>query len=472
MYQLSQRTGVSVPELDELKKAAAESGVGFEAVSSAIRRLSRSLGDLRTSGRDSNESLDVLNLTMTDLQGLSFADQFELIGSRIAALGDHSQQTSTTMSLMGRSADELIPIFRNLGEARERAREGRLMSPEDAARAFDLSVAFEKLDRAYKALSRGIGSALSPAFTPVLKILTEAQKAIGDWVRQNESLVQAIGWTVAGLGVAASGIASFVSAVMIAKVLIGGLSASFVALGSVAAAAWAVVTSPVTIIAAALAGLAFVAFDLGSTFREVGALISETWGGVVDAFKSGDLALAGRIGLAGLKLAWVEFKNWFMNVWEDLPGAIGRVWDRILSFFGSAIDWLKGRWQAFLDWLTGSGSGAAEPMPSIQRSPAEQRQDEIAAARQELTDLLDQARQQREETDNALRRRLDNADGPAATATQGGTRGTFNASAAFGLVGGRNPVVEAVQQQTSIQREQLRRQQQIEENTRQGARFQ
>jgi hypothetical protein len=449
MFMLARRTGASAQELDELKKAAQESGIGFDAVSGGVRRMQRAIGGLQQAGKDSDETLSMLGLTVAELAPLAIADRMELIGQRIAGLGDQSQQTAAAMALFGKSGDELIPMFANLAEARGRAREGGVMTNVDAARAFELSRAFESLDRAFSGVKKAIGSALAPAFTPVLNLISGIVKSVKDWIKENEGLVQAIGWTIGILSTIGAILGTIATAFGVGSMIVSGLGAAFAAIGSVIGAVIGVLgalLSPFVLIAAAIGGIIYLVGDLGSTFSYFGELASEVWGGVVDAIRAGDLELAGRIAMLGLRIVWLEFKNWFMGIWEDIPGFFGRIWDRILNIFGQAVTWLQGRWQAFMNWLAGTGSSAPTRRPGGENVPPNvARQRELQEARDQLRALIGQARQGREVRDRELAAQLDRPDGVAAGASSAGVRGTFNPFAVAGLVGrASDPVVAAL----------------------------
>ncbi len=337
------------------------------------------------------------------------------------------------------------------------------------ALAKDLADAFDRLKKATEATFNTIGRVLAPAFIPFLEILIDAEKAFAKFIEENQAVVQAIGAVVgigATLAAVLAGVAAVVSGV---SAVLGPLAAGFSALAGIVtgafgliAAAVTFVLSPIGLVIAAIAALMYVALELGTVFRNLGQLISQAWGGIMDAFRAGDLALAWDIALAGLKIAWLEFKNWFMGVWDDIPGFFARVWDRILQAFNSAVGWLRAKWQEFMNWLSGSAGPAAGPRP-IPTTPADrsaERANEIARARQEFQELIARAGRQRATVEADRRRRYEEGLGQGGD----GARGTFSAFAVGGLVGSLgNPVVRALENLTSLQREELARLQRIAE---------
>ena len=134
------------------------------------------------------------------------------------------------------------------------------------------------------------------------------------WIGQNKSLIA----TVAGIGagiVAAvgAGLAAFAvisGAVSLFGLVITGVTAAVGALGAVIG----FIASPIGLAVVAVAGLATwlgylvsqnetVRSAFSSAFGEIKEIVGDTFGGIVDALKAGDIGLAGKIAMAGLKSA-------------------------------------------------------------------------------------------------------------------------------------------------------------------------
>lgn len=424
-------------------------------------------------------------------------------------------------------------MFRDIEAARGRARDGGLMTAADAERAFQLSIAFEKLERASKSVFKVIGAALAPAFTPVLNALTSGHKALAEWVKNNESLVQAVGWSVAGLALLAAGIAGVVTAVTIGGSVIAGFVAAIKAIVGTIVAAFGLLTSPITVVIGLIAGLGYwwatstetgqrAINHLRGVFQNASAFMGTVWGGVVDAIKAGDLGLAARVGMAGIKLAWnqvmdylaarySEFDKWFASEFgisfSDVIAGIKTAWVEAMAFLRSAwvltvnafqvIGEAIGNWIG--DWMNDLNSispdvaltsrlqaRGSQRVADLERAADITRQfAEIEARRLaglhaielgrganpfargpddgqdwwELEAALHEAATRRAAVENRFG---DPDDGTMAAALGQGVRGTFNGGVAFGLAGpGVSPVVAAVDRGNELMRQNNQLMQQV-----------
>ncbi len=106
MYDMSQRTGVSVEALARFKKAAATSGTDIDAVSKALGKLSKGMYEAAQSGKGPTaEALKALGISATDAAGkLKTADQVTLeISNKFKAMPDGVEKTALAMQLFGKA---------------------------------------------------------------------------------------------------------------------------------------------------------------------------------------------------------------------------------------------------------------------------------------------------------------------------------------------------------------------------------
>jgi hypothetical protein len=77
MFNLSQKTGVSVEALARFKKAASTSGTDVETVSKALRKLSKGMFDAAQTGKGPTaNALNMLGVSATDASGkLRYCDE-------------------------------------------------------------------------------------------------------------------------------------------------------------------------------------------------------------------------------------------------------------------------------------------------------------------------------------------------------------------------------------------------------------
>lgn len=111
LHNLSQETGVAAGDLQVLQQVAAEVGVSQQAVTMALRRTSRMVGELAQGTPAAVKAFDALGLKLGDLAGRSTADQFKIISDRIAGLPKEMQAVAA-IDIFGRSGQGLLNFMR------------------------------------------------------------------------------------------------------------------------------------------------------------------------------------------------------------------------------------------------------------------------------------------------------------------------------------------------------------------------
>lgn len=139
---LSRRTGVAVADLATLQQAFSDSGVEPQRAGKAINDLQRRIAEAARGMGEGRQALKDLNLEGSEVARLSPADQFDLIGRRIAAIENPAQRAAVAVKLLGQSGTDLIPLFASKG-AIDDARESLGKLPEVLQRN---SAEFERID--------------------------------------------------------------------------------------------------------------------------------------------------------------------------------------------------------------------------------------------------------------------------------------------------------------------------------------
>lgn len=200
LQDMSDRTGLSVKSLSELKYAAGQTGTSLEVVEKAARKMQKD-------GIDPNRIFE-------------FAKQ-------IAAIKDPTAQAQAAMERFGKSGTLLLPMLRDLEGLRDRAHElGLVMTPETARAADKFGDAMDDIKASVTALAVQVGAALAPALTSLAEALASSTATISKWVGENNKLVVsvaiagpaliAVGAIVSGVGDAIIGITAAVKGLRIA----------------------------------------------------------------------------------------------------------------------------------------------------------------------------------------------------------------------------------------------------------------
>jgi len=175
MYDLSQRTGVSVEALARFRKAASTSGTDIDAVAKSLTRLSRGMFEAATTGKGAAaDALKALGISAKDARGnIKSADAVTLeIANRFKAMPDGVNKTALAMDLFGKSGDKLIPML-NMGGAAIDSLSVK-MTKAFAERADEYSDKLAILSGKVGALGADLAIALLPALNAVTDALTAA----------------------------------------------------------------------------------------------------------------------------------------------------------------------------------------------------------------------------------------------------------------------------------------------------------
>jgi hypothetical protein len=171
---LSKQTGVAVADLATLRQAFADNGVDASRVGKSVNDLQRRIADAARGMGEGKQALRDLNLEAAEVARMSPADQFDLIGKRIAAIENPAQRTAIAVKLLGESGVTLMPLFAS-GGAIDDAKIALGQLPEVLQRN---AVEFERIDTLLgripnksKQFFAGLGDQLAGYLTQPLETL-------------------------------------------------------------------------------------------------------------------------------------------------------------------------------------------------------------------------------------------------------------------------------------------------------------
>jgi hypothetical protein len=171
LYKAAQKVGVGVKELSALKFAAEQSGVGFDALQTAMGKLNKNLADVENGTTEAAKALRSLGITGAD----SPAVAIEKLSAAFAVMPDGARKSALAMELFGKAGAAMLPLLNQGAEgiraATERARELGVVLDEQTARSAE---AFnDRLDDMRTAM-RGIVTKVSTGMLPALEGLATA----------------------------------------------------------------------------------------------------------------------------------------------------------------------------------------------------------------------------------------------------------------------------------------------------------
>ena len=359
--KMSQRTGVAAPALAELGFAAEQSGTDLNKVENAVRTMQKTIGDADQGLAGAVDALDELGLSATQLEGMTPEDQFQAIADRVGAIEDPTKKAAAAMDVFGaRTGTAILPMLDGLGDLREEARELGIVPTEKAVKsAAKVTDAINRIKRSVAGAAFEIGASLAPTVLEFAKSAQTAVKTVGTWARENSGLLKAVAAIGAGLAAAGTALVAFGGGAMAIGAALSGMATIVSTVGVAIGALF----SPLGIVAAALIG----GVTLWAKYTESGksavkGLMSllgsfmgigkETFGGIADALKSGDLAAAGKIAIAGLQVAMSTGLDALVNMIG------GRMGEFISGLGGQLIAGdLSGAWDTVMDGMTDAWAG-------------------------------------------------------------------------------------------------------------------
>ena len=353
--KMSKRTGVSVEALSELGFAAEQSGTNLETFEKGVRTMQRTVGDAEQGLSTAVDAFDALGLSVDQLQGLSPEQQFTLIADRLSQITDPTLRASAAMDVFGRAGTQLIPLLENgakgMAELRDQAKSlGLTISTQSAADAAKLTDTLNILWRVVKNNAFAIGSALAPAIIEASNRITSIVVRTSNWIKQNQDLIATAFKVAAGVVFAGVALAAFGAAVSAVASVVGGLATVVSGIGAafgIIGSAVLAILSPVGLAVSAIIALGatiLTATDigaealqwLGDRFRSLKGTVFKVIGGITDALKAGDIALAAKILWLSLKVAWQTGVAALNQVWIEgqrvFLGSMKALWYGALAF--------------------------------------------------------------------------------------------------------------------------------------------
>lgn len=177
MHKAAQAAGMATSTFSEMAYAAQLSGVGTEALSTAMSRLNRNVSEAAQGSGEAQGAFRALGIEVRNADGsLKSADQIlEEVADRFAGFADGPEKSALAIAIFGKAGAAMIPML-NAGKA-------GLIEMREEARALGVSIDTEtgraaerfndNLERLQKA-GQGLANTLMRELLPALNSVTEA----------------------------------------------------------------------------------------------------------------------------------------------------------------------------------------------------------------------------------------------------------------------------------------------------------
>lgn len=360
LWDMSERTGMSVENLSKLAFAAQMTGTDIESLEVGVKRMQKAIVAASQGNKQAADALGELGLSAEKLMGLSPDEQFAMIGEGLAAIPDPTLKAATALQLFGRSGTMLLPMLEKLGTYSKAAENlGFVRSKESARAAKELSVILQILGKSVKSLWMALGTAIMPTLKQWSSRIIEIVLSARDWVKANKDLIVsvfkvAVGVTLAGAALVAVGYA-IIGLSKVFGVLVGVCGAIHTALGILGTIiGWLLTPIGALITFIAAIGVIFLKAT-GAIDASLGAIVDgfkglvedarTAFGAIAKALSGGDIALAAEILWLLLKLEWTKGIGALNNAW-------GEFWTKIKLTANDAWTGLLVCWENLVHGMT------------------------------------------------------------------------------------------------------------------------
>lgn len=353
MQDIAERFGETTEAISALSFAAERAGMTFEELQDGFKKLD----ELVKRGLDGDgkalAALNQMGTSAREFSELDLTQKLTTIADAFEGMTDPLQRSKFLFDTFGENARKFLPLIEQgsagLREQFQRAADvGDVVTSEQGRAAAKMKDAWDDTLKSIKNTLLSVGYAMfgfSDSVEGGSQSIVQLLKHVREWVAENAGLIRLLAQVATGM--LAVGAASFALGKGIA--LIGP---AITLMKTVAVTAFAVVKgailaalSPigliVTGVAALGAGIATILLTttetgaeirkrMGEAFTDVGAIAKETWGGIVDFIKKGDLESAFEIAGAGISAAWHRIILGLMRAWRDfgkdiIDGPLGQL---------------------------------------------------------------------------------------------------------------------------------------------------
>jgi hypothetical protein len=208
LKELSQKTGISVESLSELKYVGDMTSVSLADLAIAIRGMANFMETASTGSEETAKTLKKLGLSLADVSGLDPERLFMKLSSAIASIPDPIKRSALAVDIFGRSGTALLPMLaegqNGIAQLRQKAQElGITMSTETANAADELGDALDTVKDSVGGVFNAIGLSLAPIITDLAGKIADIMGKVKGWADAHPELSKNILLVVGGLGLLA-----------------------------------------------------------------------------------------------------------------------------------------------------------------------------------------------------------------------------------------------------------------------------
>ena len=176
---LSQQTGLTVEQLQELEYTSAALGIEEDEVQDKMKDLTSAMRDARDGSEDMQNAFERLGVSVTERNGelRSAGDVFYEVIDALGGIKNATERDAVAMQIFGEEAQKLNPLIYAGQEALQQYAEeannlGYVMDTETVDKFSELQTEMEKLSKQSEALKNSFAVALLPILTQLFQAIS------------------------------------------------------------------------------------------------------------------------------------------------------------------------------------------------------------------------------------------------------------------------------------------------------------
>lgn len=244
---ISERVGVSTEDISKLGYAGEVAGVGIEKMLMPLRRSAMFLTQASLGSKEATDTLQMLGISMEDIQGKSPVERFMLLGQALERINDPTIKAAMYMKLFGRSGSDMIEFFNKgagqlNGWMNEAGNVGRVVTSQQGEMAEAFEIAYNRMNGSAQGFIMQLGATLLPIMSSAIERIQSVITSVIAWNQQNDNIIGKLPQLITGIAGVGSALVVLVTAInvavgaggLLAKLFLGGLqsTAIFVLIGA------------------------------------------------------------------------------------------------------------------------------------------------------------------------------------------------------------------------------------------------
>ena len=359
LSNLSQTTGLTRQQLQELKFVADQGGFSFEGLANTATVLTRKLLGVEQDMGLASDAITALGINIHDSGGnlRAMSEMFPEIIKRLQLMDNQTQRNTLAAQLFGRNLGDVAPILGMTAEETQKLIDkahklGIVLSKDALEGADELDKKIDSLKATIDGLKKKLVVDLIPAFNKLIPLLeSRAVPIVRDLAGHISRAVVAFSSlppVVQETMLKVAGIAAIAGPVLIGiSKLTVGIGAVIPAFGKTGLAIGAFVTNGLVAIKVFVAGITTLKTTLLAVFGGIPGIIITALGMIVAAYVGnwGHIREFTASALGSIKTtvqtAWQDIVKWTSTWWPQVKAAIIEVWEEIKPYVLLALNIIK-----------------------------------------------------------------------------------------------------------------------------------